>query len=225
MPVLKVKFWLYGLLALLLLAVSTCLLLPSTTAGSRFLLGLVPGLEVQDFDGRLLGDWRAQHLAWQQDGQQVALAGLEMSTDSACLLRMTLCIKDLKAGRLDLHFPPSAEESADSAPLALPAVRLPLLALQVDALQLGSLWLNGDELLTDLDLRARWQADSVQIERISVRQQGRLAQASGELRMQGTACPACAAGQRMEPCAFSRRSFARQPRRAGAKQRLAASGH
>jgi len=225
MLVLRVRFWLYALLVLLLLVFSTALLLPASTAGSRFLLGLVPGLIVEGFDGRLLGDWRAERLAWPQDGRQVALAELEMSTDSTCLLRLALCIKDLKAARLDLHFPASEGASADSAPLSWPAIRLPLLALQVDELQLGSLWLNDDELLTDLGLRARWQADSVQIERISVRQQGRLAQASGELRMQRTAYLACATGQRLEPCAFGRRRFARQPRRAGTKQRLAASGH
>jgi translocation and assembly module TamB len=38
-----------------------------TAAGSRWALGQVPGLSVENFQGRLGGQWSADHLLWQQD--------------------------------------------------------------------------------------------------------------------------------------------------------------
>lgn len=47
------KSILLGLLALLLLLALALGLVLGTQAGSRWVLGLVPGLQVDDFDGRL----------------------------------------------------------------------------------------------------------------------------------------------------------------------------
>jgi len=49
-----------ALLAMVLLALWTVL---GTQAGSRWALGQVPGLSVDNFQGRLGGQWSAEHLA------------------------------------------------------------------------------------------------------------------------------------------------------------------
>ena len=62
---------LFSLLSLLLvLAISLSLLL-GTQGGSRWLLAQVPGLQVDDFNGRLGGSWSAQQLRWQQGENSV----------------------------------------------------------------------------------------------------------------------------------------------------------
>ncbi|HWV11385.1 MAG TPA: hypothetical protein VN156_17685, partial [Pseudomonas sp.] len=54
---------LLGLLLLVLLVVTVIL---GTTAGSRWALQQVPGLTLENFDGRLGGAWQADRLHWQQ---------------------------------------------------------------------------------------------------------------------------------------------------------------
>ena len=57
--------------ALVFLALWTVL---GTQVGSRWVLGQVPGLSVENFQGRLGGQWSADHLLWQQDGSRVELS-------------------------------------------------------------------------------------------------------------------------------------------------------
>ena len=81
-----------AVLALVLLGVWTVL---GTPAGSRWALGQVPGLSVENFQGRLGGRWSADHLLWQQDSSRVELTAATVDWSPACLLRMTLCINRL----------------------------------------------------------------------------------------------------------------------------------
>jgi len=182
--VIPLKRLILGLAAVLVLALLAVLLLLVTTTGSRWLLAQVPGLQVQDFDGRLLGAWRAQHLSWQANGQQVALSDVQMAINAGCLLHLTLCVEELQGGRLDLHLPPADTAKGDTAPLKLPSIGLPLIALELTQVQLGSLYLDADELLSALNLQAKWRGYQVVIEQASARQQGRLITLSGELQMQ-----------------------------------------
>ncbi len=76
-----------ALLAVLLLALWTVL---GSQAGSRWALGQVPGLSVDNFQGRLGGQWSADHLLWQQDSSRVELKAPTFDWSPACLLRMTL---------------------------------------------------------------------------------------------------------------------------------------
>jgi len=58
-----------ALLSLVLLIVLSITAVLGTQAGSRWVLGLVPGLSVDNFQGRLGGQWSADHLLWQQDSR------------------------------------------------------------------------------------------------------------------------------------------------------------
>lgn len=147
-----IKYILAGLLGVTASLGLVLGLLLGTEAGSRWVLGKVPGLEVADFQGRLAGSWQASRLIWADAGSTVDLQAPLLAWSPACLLRSTLCIDQLQAQRIDMAFAPSAE-SADSGPLQLPALRLPL-AIELGEVKVGQLRLDGNDLLGDLQLAA-----------------------------------------------------------------------
>ena len=63
------KVTLLAILALLMLVVLTLATVLGTATGSRWALGFVPGLSLDNFQGRLGGQWSADHVLWQQDSQ------------------------------------------------------------------------------------------------------------------------------------------------------------
>ncbi len=144
-----------------LLALAATLSLPATETGSRWLLGRVPGLAVEDFRGRLLGDWSAGALRWQSGETRVTLESLRVTNRLACLRQWQLCLGELSAARLQLQLPPAAEQ-ASPEPLSLPDIRLPL-GVRIDRLQLGSLEINGVQQLHDLALSAALDGNGLQL--------------------------------------------------------------
>uniref|UniRef100_UPI0026044EEC hypothetical protein n=1 Tax=Pseudomonas sp. TaxID=306 RepID=UPI0026044EEC len=58
----------FSLLALLVLGLYTVL---STQAGSRWVRGWVPGLQLDNVNGQLAGEWRADQLRWAQGNNRV----------------------------------------------------------------------------------------------------------------------------------------------------------
>lgn len=162
------KITLLAILALLMLIVLAVATVLGTATGSRWALGFVPGLTVDNFQGRLGGQWSADHLLWQQDSSRVELNKVIFAWSPLCLTRMTLCIEQLQADQVSLQFPPSPEE-ASSGPIKLPDLKLPV-ALELGDVKVGSLLFNGSEELKGLQLAAHWtekgmQIDSVQLQR------------------------------------------------------------
>lgn len=162
------KITLLAIFTLLTLIVLTLATLLGTATGSRWALGWVPGLTVDNFQGRLGGQWSADHLVWQQDASRVEVSQAIFAWSPSCLLRMTLCIEQLKAAQISLQLPPGPEDE-NSGPITLPDLKLPL-ALELGDVQIGSLMFNGSEELEGLQLAAHWteqglQIDSVQLQR------------------------------------------------------------
>ncbi|WP_103311197.1 MULTISPECIES: translocation/assembly module TamB domain-containing protein [unclassified Pseudomonas] len=151
-----------GLLAVVL-ALSTVL---GTAFGSRWALGLVPGLAVENFQGRLGGQWSADHLLWQQGDSRVALDRVIFAWSPLCLARMTLCIEQLKADQVALQLPASTD-APSSGPISLPDLDLPL-AIELGDVQVGSLSFNGSEQLKGLQLAAHWTAEGLQIDSVQL---------------------------------------------------------
>ncbi|MGE7959579.1 translocation/assembly module TamB domain-containing protein [Pseudomonas sp. NPDC089530] len=180
-----------ALLALVALLVLTLASLLGTQAGSRWVLGLVPGLTVENFAGRLGTQWSADRLLWQQDGSRVELEAPTFSWSPACLMRMTLCIEQLDVEQVNLQFPPSAE-AADSGPISLPQLQLPL-AIELGQVRVGSLSLNGSEQLKGLQLAAQWTAKGLRIESVSLQRDDLSLNLSGLLTPSGD-WPLSAAG-------------------------------
>ncbi|MBD8190307.1 translocation/assembly module TamB [Pseudomonas fluorescens] len=168
-----------AVLAVLLLALWAVL---GSQAGSRWALGLVPSLSVENFQGRLGGQWRADHLLWQQDSRRVELKAATFDWSPACLLHMTLCIGQLDVDQISLQFPPSTEDS--SGPVALPDLTLPV-ALQLGDVRIASLVFNGSEELKGLQLAAHWTAAGMQIDSVHLQRDDLVLDLSGLLQPTG----------------------------------------
>lgn len=172
-----------ALLSLVLLIVLSITAVLGTQAGSRWVLGLVPGLSVDDFQGRLGGQWSADHLLWQQDSSRVELSKPIFEWSPLCLTRMTLCIEQLKADTVSLQFPPS-EEVTESGPIKLPDLQLPV-AIELGDVQVGSLLFNGSEELKGLQLAAHWTAKGMQIDSVKLQRDELSLNLSGLLQPTG----------------------------------------
>ncbi|WP_434700042.1 translocation/assembly module TamB domain-containing protein [Pseudomonas sp. D1-1] len=169
-----------GLLLTVVLALSIVL---GTAFGSRWALGLVPGLSVENFQGRLGGRWSADRVLWQQDTRRVALERPNFAWSPSCLLRMTLCIEQLKADAIAVQLPATADEPS-SGPISLPDLDLPL-AIELGDVQVGSLLFNGSEQLKGLQLVAHWTAEGLQIDSVQLQRDELSLKLSGLLQPHG----------------------------------------
>ncbi|MHC8382492.1 translocation/assembly module TamB domain-containing protein [Pseudomonas sp. LB3P14] len=177
------KITLSATLALLMLVILTVATVLGTAAGSRWALGFVPGLTVDNFQGRLGGQWSADHVLWQQDSSRVELNKAIFAWSPLCLTRMTLCIEQLKADQVSLQFPPGTEEEG-SGPISLPDLKLPL-AIELGDVQVGSLLFNGSEELKGLQLAAHWTAKGLQIDSVHLQRDDLSLNLSGLLQPSG----------------------------------------
>jgi autotransporter translocation and assembly factor TamB len=168
-----------AVLALVVLGLWTLL---GTPAGSRWVLGQVPGLSVENFQGRLGGGWSADHLLWQQDSSRVELTAPAVDWSPACLLRMTLCINRLDVEQVSLQFPPGTEDSG--GPIQLPDLKLPL-SIQLGDVRVGSLLFNGSEELKGLQLAAHWTAAGMQIDSVRLERDALVLDLAGLLQPTG----------------------------------------
>lgn len=171
-----------AVVAVLAIGVLTGWAILGTQAGSRWALARVPGLSVENFQGRLGGQWRADHLLWEQGSSRVELQAPTFAWSPACLLRMTLCIDRLEVEQVSLQFPPSDDES--SGPIQLPDLKLPI-ALQLGEVRVGRLLFNGSEELKGLQLAAHWTAAGMQIDAVHLQREDLVLDLSGLLQPSG----------------------------------------
>ena len=171
------------LLLILVLAGSVAFLLGSHGA-SRWLLEQVPGLQVEQFEGRLGGNWRAQRLHWQQGATDVLVEGLGVDWSPACLLHLTLCIERLEAERIAVNLAPGETPSDDST-TTLPDIRLPLV-LDLQRVAIGSLLIDGQEQARELRLSGQWTASGLQIEQLHAQRDDLALDVHGNLQAHAT---------------------------------------
>ncbi|HEK1769589.1 TPA: translocation/assembly module TamB [Pseudomonas putida] len=168
----------------LLVLVGVCAaLVLGTQAGSRWALSRVPGLEVEDFQGHLGGQWQAARVVWAQDGSRVELQAPQLQWSPSCLLRATLCVQRLQAERIDMAFAAS-EAQPDTGPLQLPELRLPI-AIELGEVKIGQLRLDGSDLLGDLQLAAHWTTEGLRIDALQLQRDDLHLSLQGNLQPQG----------------------------------------
>ncbi|MNZ17040.1 Translocation and assembly module TamB [compost metagenome] len=177
------KFILLGLLGSVLLVVLALAAILGTEGGSRWVLGRVPGLQVDNFQGRLAGRWQASQLTWADGGNRVEVLAPLLNWTPGCLLRATLCIDQLHAQRIDMLFAP-IEQPADSGPLQLPVLRLPV-AIELGDVKVGQVRLDGSDLLGDLHLAAHWTATGLQIDSLQLQRDDLQLNVQGDLQPEG----------------------------------------
>ena len=170
------------LLVLVLLVVVSVGVIIGTPAGSRWVLGQVPGLQVDNFAGRLGGQWSADHVLWEQGTSRVEVSRPIFAWSPACLTRMTLCIDQLQAEQISLQFPPS--EDSSSGPISLPELKLPL-SIEVGVIKVGNVLFNGIEQLKGLQMAAQWTPKGLQIDSVKVDREDLNVELSGLLQPNG----------------------------------------
>ena len=177
------KFILLGVLGVVVAAGLVLGVLVGTERGSRWALARVPGLEVADFQGRLAGSWQASRLSWVEGGNRVEVQAPLLTWSPGCLLRATLCIEQLHSQRIDMAFAPS-DAPADSGPLQLPALRLPV-AIELGEVKIGQLRLDGSDLLGDLQLAAHWTRTGMRIDHLQLQRDDLRLDLQGDLQPEG----------------------------------------
>ncbi|KMM86306.1 translocation and assembly module TamB [Pseudomonas taetrolens] len=170
------------LLAVVMLVVIALGLVLGTQAGSRWALSQVPGLQIDNFAGRLWGQWSADHLLWEQGTSRVEVNRPIFAWSPGCLTRMTLCIDQLQADQVSLQFPPS--EDSSSGPISLPELKLPL-SLEVGEIKVGNVLFNGIEQLKGLQMAAQWTPKGLQIDSVRVDRDDLNVELSGLLQPNG----------------------------------------
>ena len=174
------KVTLLAIAALLMLVVLTLVTVLGTATGSRWALGFVPGLTLDNFQGRLGGQWSADRVLWQQDTSRVELNQVIFAWSPLCLTRMTLCIEQLQADQVSLTFPPGSEEPG-TGPITLPELKLPL-AIELGDVKVGTLLFNGSEELKGLQLAAHWTPEGMQIDSVHLQRDDLSLNLSGSLQ-------------------------------------------
>ena len=169
-------------LVLVLLVVVTLGVILGTQTGSRWVLAQVPGLQVDNFNGRLGSQWSADHLLWEQGTSRVEVTRPIFAWSPGCLTRMTLCIDQLQADQVSLQFPPS--EDSSSGPISLPELKLPL-AIEVGVIKVGNVLFNGIEQLKGMQMAAQWTAKGLQIDSVKVEREDLSVNLSGLLQPNG----------------------------------------
>ncbi|WP_213881639.1 translocation/assembly module TamB domain-containing protein [Pseudomonas sp. dw_358] len=167
----------------MLLAMLGVYALLSSESGSRWVLARVPGLQVEQFQGQLVGRWSAARLTWQQGGDHIVVGGPSLDWQPECLLRAALCIDWLQAESVDMSFAPGAKAPA-GGPVLLPELKLPL-AIELGDVQLGVLRLDGNELVRGVKLVARWRDNGMQIETAHLQHGDLVLDLTGQLQPTG----------------------------------------
>lgn len=141
-------------LLLLILLVAAVLLALRSDTGTAWVLDRIPGLETTAADGSLLGQWQADHLAWQGYGVTLEVVSPVIDWSPTCLFRKDLCLERLEAASLDVTMAGSADEQkADGGPVELPTITLPL-NIDIRSVELGPFHYNGTLVWDHLSLKA-----------------------------------------------------------------------
>ncbi|MEC7815051.1 MAG: translocation/assembly module TamB domain-containing protein [Pseudomonadota bacterium] len=141
----------------------------STDAGTAWTLEQIPGLQTEQAQGSLLGQWQAEELGWQGYGVGVVVNTPHIDWSPSCLFRLTLCLEQLSAETLDVTLQPTAEEpSADTGPITLPDINLPI-AVEIGNVDLGPFRLNDSAVWDRLQIRSQASGNSLTVERIEYR--------------------------------------------------------
>lgn len=136
-----------------LLLVGALLLALRSETGTAWVIDQVPGLDVEQGQGSLLGQWQAQSLKWQGYGVGVRLEAPVVDWSPTCLFSKQLCLETLRMKTIDLTLQPSADEQDERGDINLPGVNLPL-GLAVREVDLGTFTLNDGKIWDQLQIRA-----------------------------------------------------------------------
>jgi translocation and assembly module TamB len=133
-----------------------------THAGLRFGLAQVPGLQVEEIQGRLWDKTVLRGVRYHQDGIQVNIGEAVLNWRPAALWWRTVHIVTLAGHEIEIVLPPPQESTASTAPLRLPDITLPL-DVRINELAVSALRLRqGDAVQVIEDFRLQAHTDRTQ---------------------------------------------------------------
>lgn len=156
------------LILVIMLAIGGLLAALNSDTGTAWVLEKIPGLEMEEAQGSLLGEWQADRLRWSGYGINLAVEAPYLDWSPTCLLRQRLCLDTLHARAIDLRVQPG--DTDDSAgPIELPTISLPL-SITVRDVELGTFDLNGGRIWQSLRLQAEgggadWHLQTLEVVR------------------------------------------------------------
>lgn len=136
-----------------LLLVALILLALRSETGTAWVIDQIPGLQVEQASGSLLGQWQARSLTWQGYGVGLRLEKPVVDWSPTCLVNKQLCLESLLAESIDLTLQSSGDQQEPRGDISLPNVNLPL-GLAIRDVDLGTFTVNDGKIWDSLRLRA-----------------------------------------------------------------------
>ena len=90
------------LILLPLILIGALLLALRSETGTAWVIDQVPGLDVEQGQGSLLGQWQAKWVKWQGYGVGLRLEAPEVDWSPTCLFSKQLCLEILRVQRVRL---------------------------------------------------------------------------------------------------------------------------
>jgi len=165
-------FWLWLVLAILILLpvvlVAAILLALRSEAGTEWVIDQIPGLEVVDGRGSLLGQWQASEVVWRGFGVDVEVSSALIDWSPSCLVQAEVCLDTLQAEQLDVRVQPTDAADEPRTAVELPTVELPI-AVRIGDVDLGPFRFNGNPVWDRLEVAAGGSGADWQLERVFYR--------------------------------------------------------
>ncbi|TGN41998.1 translocation/assembly module TamB [Marinobacter confluentis] len=174
-----------GVLVLLpVVLIGAILLALRSETGTAWVIEQVPGLEVTQGQGSLLGQWQADTLNWRGFGVGVDVQAPVVSWSPGCLIEKELCLDRLEARAVDVSLFGSASDDSAPEPISLPQLNLPL-AVTVGAVDIGPLTVNDGVIWDRFRFGASGSGADWSVSRLSVQRDDMSLDVSGRLETRG----------------------------------------
>ena len=184
----RLRFWLLTALAVLiilpLVLIAALLLALKSETGTAWVIDQVPGLEVSQGQGSLLGQWQAETLTWQGYGTGVDVSAPLIKWSPACLFGVELCLDRLEAQAVDVTLSSAETDDAPPEAISLPAVDLPLSVI-IGSVDIGPLTLNQQAIWDRFRFSATGSGPAWTVSQLSVQRVDMALDVSGRLETRG----------------------------------------
>ena len=184
----RLRFWLLTVLAVLivlpLVLIAALLLALRSDTGTAWVIDQVPGLEVSQGQGSLLGQWQADTLTWRGYGTGVDVSEPLIKWSPGCLFGKELCLDRLEAQSVDVILSPAETDDAPPEAISLPAVDLPISVI-IGSVDIGPLTLNQQAIWDRFRFSASGSGSAWSVSQLSVQRADMALDVSGRLETRG----------------------------------------
>ncbi|WP_225314404.1 translocation/assembly module TamB domain-containing protein [Marinobacter halotolerans] len=184
----RLRFWLLTLLAVLVLLpvilIGALFLVLRSDTGTAWVIDQVPGLQVTNGQGSLLGRWQAEQLVWQGFGTGVEVSEPLIDWSPTCLFQKAFCLEQLTAESVSVTLMSPQTDQSKPSPIELPTLDLPL-SMRIGSVDIGPLTVNEQTAWDRLQLSATGSGSDWNLSQLSLVRGAIELDLSGNLEMRG----------------------------------------